>query len=447
MKKNMLVCLAALSVCATAAAQWVAEDCIDGRCDREIPIYGPGEEMTFTFKLRGFKGLDASKHFYDWTRTGDDGRKESGKAPADVPLVLKTSLDRPGFIRYYIELKDADGKAVERKRPRDGRGQAVFFDGGAGVNIFDIRPGVPEPDDFDAFWARQKEKLAKVAWKGLEKVVQIESSNPEIDVYTVEVPCAGGMPMTGFLYVPVSTKSGKKLPIRVGFNGYGASWNAYKPDPSRQSKDWISFNCSAHGYELMREPQYYKDLRKKYSVNGYSYAFDPKTNSDPETAYFCGMSLRVMRALEFVKSRPEWDKKRLLVHGGSMGGMQSIWAAALDHDVTDAQPSIPWCCDIGGEVIGRNRGTWYVKWAPPGLGYYDPANLAKRISVKTAFFISSFGLGDYICPPTGVMAMYNNVPCEKKRATGFQNMQHGYVVPRPRQMLEIIGNKAVPFNR
>ena len=213
-----------------------------------------------------------------------------------------------------------------------------------------------------------------------------------------------------------------------------------KPTPKRYKADTLSFACTAHGFELMREPQYYKDLRKKFSVNGYSYAFDPKTNSDPET-------YRVMRALEFLKSRPEWNGEKLLAHGGSMGGLQTIWAAAFDHDVTHAQPSIPWCCDIGGEAIGRNRGTWYVKWAPPGLGYYDPAHLAKRISPKTEFFITSFGLGDYICPPTGVMAMYNNVPCEKKHATGFQNMQHGYVVPRPRQMLEIVGSKIVPFNR
>ena len=72
-------------------------------------------------------------------------------------------------------------------------------------------------------------------------------------------------------------------------------------------------------------------------------------------------------------------------------------------------------------------------------------NLAKRISPKTEFAITSFGLGDYICPPTGVMAMYNNVPCEKKCALGFQNMEHGAPVPRPRQMLQLVGDKVVPF--
>ena len=59
--------------------------------------YSVGEKMTFTLTLEKAgslpKGLDIV-----WTRTGDDGKKESGKAPADPNklLVLNTSLDRPG---------------------------------------------------------------------------------------------------------------------------------------------------------------------------------------------------------------------------------------------------------------------------------------------------------------------------------------------------------------
>lgn len=425
---------------ATVSAGWTAADCIDGRCDRDVPVYAIGEEMAFTFRLRGFNGLDATKCVFDWVRTADDGKVERGVAPADRPLVLKTSLDRPGFVRCYIELKDADGRIVQR--PKGCGERKVFFDGGAGVDILNIRQGVPEPDDFDAFWARHKATLATVAWRGLEKVVPVDSDNPAIAAYAVEVPCAGGMPMTGFLYVPMEAKSGKRFPARITFHGYGASWSngATKPCASRQDASRLTFACSAHGFELMREPSYYRKLRSKVSVNGFGYAFDPETNADPETAYFCGMTYRVMRALEFLKSRPEWNGRELVAYGGSMGGLQAIWAASLDSSVTHVRAEIPWCCDIGGETIGRNRGDWYVRWSAPGLGYYDPVNMVKRIPVSTDFFIPRFGLGDYICPPTGVMAMYNNVPCGKKGAVGFQNSTHGYVMPRPRQMLHLDGD-------
>ena len=430
---------------AAPAEGWGPNDCIDGRSDREVPEYAPGEAMTFTFGLRGFKGLDAAKCVFDWTRMGDDGKKEGGRAPADRPLVLTTSLDRPGFVRYYVELKGADGKAVQRGK-KGGRMENVFFDGGAGVELMKIRQGVPEPEDFDAFWAKSKAELAKVPWKDGVRLVKLDSGRADVEAYTVSIPCAGGMPATGFLYVPTAAKEGKKFPARIGFHGYGASWSvgATRPNaPGRMQSDYLTFGLSAHGFELMREPKYYSDLRKKVSVNKCGYAFDPITNNDPEKAYFRGMTYRLMRALEYLKSRPEWDGKYLLAHGGSMGGLQSIWAAALDHDVTHCRPDIPWCCDIGGETIGRNRGDWYVRWVP-GLGYYDPVNMAKRIPATCNFFIPRFGLGDYICPPTGVLAMYNNLKCQKG-ANAFQNSTHGYVVPRPRQMFSLKGDAVVPF--
>ena len=421
------------------ALAWTTTDCIDGRADKSIPVYSPGEQMTFTFKLRGFDGLDRSQHFLKWERTADDGKTEKGRSVVGDGVVLKTSLDRPGFVRYYIELVDAADKTVVRDKSQ-GRKEKVFFDGGAGVDILAIRQGVPEPKDFDEFWARHKAELAKVPWKDGVKTEKLDSGVDGFDLYTVSIPCAGGKPATGFLTVP--TAEGKKFPARIGFSGYGASWSnraLQKPDLSRSKKDMIGFSLCAHGLELCKDADYYKKAREAARSNGKSYAFDPVQNSDPETAYFCGMTYRVMRALEYLKSRPEWNGKDLIAGGGSMGGLQTIWAAALDHDVTQANPDIPWCCDIGGTEVGRNRGTWFVPWVP-ALGYYDPVNMAKRIPKTCTLSIPRAGLGDYICPPTGVMAFYNNLVCPKS-ATFFQNSQHGYVVPKPRQMFVLKGEK------
>ena len=123
-----------------------------------------------------------------------------------------------------------------------------------------------------------------------------------------------------------------------------------------------------------------------------------------------------------------------------MGGLQTIWAAAFDPDVTVAKAEVPWCCDIGGETVGRNRGDWYVRWVP-GLGYYDPVNLAKYVRPECVFEIPRVGLGDYVCPPTGVMAFYNNLKCASRRAVLFQNSRHGYVAPRPFQAACAEGNR------
>ena len=125
------------------------------------------------------------------------------------------------------------------------------------------------------------------------------------------------------------------------------------------------------------------------------------------------MTYRVMRGLQYLKSRPEWDGKTLVVEGGSQGGLQSIWAAALDSDVTECRPFIPWNCNIGGPAAGRARGDWHIPWVP-ALGYYDAANMARRIPKTCRVDVTWAGLGDYICPPFGVAAFYNNLTCPKK---------------------------------
>lgn len=422
---------------------WGREDVIEGKTDREIPVYGVGEPITMTFSLRGFKGLDAAKCAFDWTRTGDDGKTERGKAPADRPLVLTTSLDRPGFVRYYVELVDDAGKPVERLMMDDEDNRKVRFDGGAGVDVFSIRQGVPPPEDLDAFWAKMKDELARTPWQKGVRLEKLDSGRKDVDLYAVTVPCPGGRPATGFLSIPTAAKAGKRFPADVSFYGYNGSWSRFateKPAPERLQANVVQFFSSAHGFELMRECAYYRSLRESCETGRYGYAFDPAVNADPAKAYFRGMAFRVLRGLEFLKSRPEWDGKNLIAHGGSMGGLQTIWAAAFDPDVTVAKAEVPWCCDIGGETVGRNRGDWYVRWVP-GLGYYDPVNLAKYVRPECVFEIPRVGLGDYVCPPTGVMAFYNNLKCASRRAVLFQNSRHGYVAPRPFQAACAEGNR------
>ena len=425
---------------ASGGANWGKDDCIDGRADKPVPVYAPGEQMVFTFRLRGFRGLDRAKHFLKWERTADDGLKSSGREPITGDVVLKTSLDRPGFVRYYAELVDESDKVVERFV--HGK-QKVFFDGGAGVDILSIRQGAAEPKDFDAFWARHRAELAKVSWKDGVKIEKLDSGVPDVDLYSVSIPCAGGKPSTGFLTVPRSA-DGRKYPAHIGFSGYGGSWMfaaMQKPGPKGIRNDVISLRLCAHGLELCRDRPYYRAAREAAKSNGYDYAFDPAQNSDPEKAYFCGMTYRVMRALEYLKSRPEWNGKDLVAGGWSMGGLQAIWAGALDHDVTKVDVQIPWCCDIGGTEIGRNRGKWYVQWVP-ALGYYDPVNMARRIPKTCEVRIARAGLGDYTCPPTGVMAFYNNLSCPTS-ATFIQNAQHGSSMPKPRQAFRISKGKLV----
>ena len=189
---------------------------------------------------------------------------------------------------------------------------------------------------------------------------------------------------------------------------------------------------SAHGFELNRDAAYYRAEKKRVKSNGYGHAFDPAQNADPEQAYFCGMTYRVMRGIEYLKSRREWNGCDLTVSGPSQGGLQSIWGAALSQGVTRARIEVPWCCDMGGPSIGRNHGEWFVEWVPQ-LGYYDPVNMARRIPKTCRVDIVRAGLGDYTCPPTGIAAFYNNLSGPKS-IVWVQGSKHGYVPPDPQKI-------------
>ena len=71
-------------------------------------------------------------------------------------------------------------------------------------------------------------------------------------------------------------------------------------------------------------------------------------------------------------------------------------------------------------------------WRPDyadGLGYYDTATMGKRIKCPTSI---TTGLGDYVCPPSGVSVLYNNIKAPKT-IEYTQGSTHGYNPPNPKK--------------
>ncbi len=394
---------------------------VTGATDKPPVSYKAGEPMVFTLNV-DFKGQELKEeYFLIWTRTGDDGKTENGKEKvADGSKVtIKTSIDKPGFVRILARVVDAKDKeildsAAIRSKPTS------RFEGGAGAEI-DKLESSPEPADFDAFWVKQKERLAQVPMKA--DLQKHKNSNDKVTVYMVSIDCAGPRPVTGFLTVPVNAKE-KSLPAVVSYHGYGVrKQNA----PGAGTTNQITFSVNAHGYQLEQPDAFYAEFSKSIQSNGNSYAFDAKENEDPEKAYFNHMALRLMRSLEYVKSMPEWDGKSLIASGGSQGGLQAIWAAALDQDVTRCDSNVTWCCDLAGaSKMGRLSAGWRVPYTP-SIDYYDAVNHAKRI--KCPVDITRAGLGDYTCPPSGLAVLYNNIKSPKK-INWVQGSNHGYVPPK-----------------
>lgn len=400
MRKTAFLAVAAtLALVSTLAAKTYFK----GVCDKDALSYKSGEEIVFSVSLME-DGKPKGGQKVKYVRRGDDGKTDSGEfvSNAGRPFVYKTSVDRPGYVHLKMEAVGDDGKPLK---------DADKFDGGACADFDKIAPSAPEPKDFDKYWRARKRALKKVPMKA-ELTPLPEKSKGGIDVYEIKIDSLGE-PVRGYLSIPKNAAE-KSLPARAVFQGYSVSDMHYWP-----MGDCIAIFVSPHSMDMGKDKAYYDEL-KKGKLAGFGFE---KELASPKDSYFDGMILRDLRALEYLRSRPEWNGRELTVSGGSMGGFQAIAAAALDPKVTGCNSSITWMCDLGGKGAGR-LGGWLPEYLP-NRAYFDSANLGKRIKCPVEI---DAGLGDYTCPPSGVTALYNNISSPKK-IVFTQGRTHGYTPP------------------
>ena len=388
--------------------------------NRENAIYKAGEKIIFTVKLTE-DGKTAADKFIQYRLYHDDKEMKKDKVSAAGELKIETSSDKPGWIYIQVWAKDSKNKFIKQLVKDGGKtvdqARSII---GAMVEPEKLLPPMREPEDFDAFWDQVKKELAAVPMKVLEKVRIPEEKR--VELYDVKISCAGEKPVSGYLCVPLNAKP-KSCPAFVGFHGAGVRSSYKRVDMA--ARGVIALDINAHGIENGKPQSFYDDLKKNY-YNTTLDKFRPTryahwNKHDRDKYYFKGMYMRLMRALEYVKSLPEWDGKHLIVSGGSQGGAQVLAACALDHDITFARAGVPAMCDHSG-CLGDRRSGWpalytrdvhrkdpaYAKCA----SYYDGAYFARRI--RCPIWINT-GFADNTCPPTSVFAAYNSIPAKTEK--------------------------------
>lgn len=275
------------------------------------------------------------------------------------------------------------------------------------------------PADFDAWWDSQLAALRKNPMNAT-RTERIPFSNELIASrpwlakalentgnYDVRIRMGEGRrDVAGGMSIP-SAPGRYPAMVRfygVGFNGTGA----IDPRGAHQNR-LIIFQVNAHG--LNPGDTWETDYEKYKTAAGPNY---PRLGigKGREAWFYRECFLRAARAVDYIRSMPEWDGQTLIVRGGSQGAAQAIAAAAFDPAVTHCILAIPAMCDFtGSRNTPPRKSAWPLQGNPapyPEAGYYDAVNFAHRIQAKRVHMI--FGLIDGLVPATGPLSFYNALP-------------------------------------
>lgn len=364
--------------------------------DRENAIYNIDETVTFNISVN--KGSGDVGHEGTLSYSIDDFliTKSFAKGEANPhlePMQITGSLNLPGFLRCQVTYTPTNGKPVKATAA------AAFSPEKIGLSL-------PVPEDFDAFWDQQKRQLAEIPLT--PQLTEVKHSTNSIECFDVQTPCLGGAPVSGYFAKPIDAAP-RSLPAILWVHGAGVRSSVLSNAVKGAEAGMLSMDINAHGIPNGKPSSFYSELSSG-QLKDYRYA----GRNSRETIYFRGMFLRLIRAIDFLTSQPEWNGTHVIVIGHSQGGGQSLAAGGLDNRVTMIASGVPAICDHSGKAAARING--WPKLVPDGADgkpapevleaarYADAVNFATRCNAEA---VMSVGFIDAVCPPSSCYAAYN----------------------------------------
>ncbi|MBQ9789306.1 MAG: acetylxylan esterase [Lentisphaeria bacterium] len=319
--------------------------------------------------------------------------------------IVAIKVDRAGTFQCNFTFSSEDGEVLTC---------------GAGVvaEAEKLKLYFPKPADYDDFWAKQIELLAKTAPE-----TQIKYSEFDCGLRRGEVTAnsAYNSRLHAELFMPENAEA-KSLPAVIEFQGAGVRGTGFAGGVMRALDGFINLEVLAHDVSINESPEYYLNLMNNAFLN---YWHKGLAGKKVEECYFVEMFLRAKRAVEVVKTLPEWDGKNLIVMGGSQGGWQALAAAALDSAVSGA---VIWMC-AGANIV---EGNWPSREDRENekpkeaaykniLPYIDSGYFIENVQIPITFHV---GLCDMCCHPGGNIAVYNNARSPHKELHLYSQMGH-----------------------
>jgi cephalosporin-C deacetylase-like acetyl esterase len=314
------------------------------------------------------------------------------------------TMNKPGFLDLRLTARVGEKKYEHHVK--------------VGFSPEQLKPYTKNPADFDAFWKANIEEARKtpihVDCKKVEKYC-----TDETDMYLVKIKTDRRHSVYGYLSKPKTNGSQPAAKYPVVLCPPGAGIKTIK-EPMRSlyyaKNGFIRLEIDIHGLNPEMTEEQFKEITTAFDMeNGYlSNGLD-----DKENYYMKHVYVACVRALDYLRSLPEWDGRNVFVQGGSQGGALSLITAALDPQVTACVANHPALADMAGYLDGRAGGyphfNRYHQMLTPEkvntMAYYDVVNFARRI--KCPVYLT-WGYNDNVCPPTTSYIVWNLITASKE---------------------------------
>jgi cephalosporin-C deacetylase-like acetyl esterase len=357
--------------------------------DHDTGVYDPGQTVTWTITAKDAAPADLK---YTVKAGGATQIAEGTLAFSANKATVSAKLDEPGTLLLTV--------------PHDNKNSF----GGAAYAWEKIPASAAEPKDFDAFWKSKLDELAKVPVDA--QLETIDSGVPGVVLQKITMGNIRGTKIRGYFARPAGDKPCPAM-LQVQYAGVYALNKGQSVDNAKNG--WMVLNIIAHDLPVDESPEFYKQQSEGPLKDYVRIGAD-----DRETSYFLRMYLSCYRAADYLANRPDWNKKTLLVQGGSQGGLQTIVTAGLHPAITCATANVPAGCDHTGADLKRSPGwpglvnTWSgkdVNKLRTTSMYFDVVNFARRVKCP---IMVGMGLIDTTCPAPGVFAAYNQITSPKR---------------------------------
>ena len=321
-----------------------------------------------------------------------DGEATLLKTTVTPPVSIPAVLPHPGFVRCAVS-------------PFKLGAEPVLC--GVGVAPDQLRPLVPEPADFDEFWAQIKKELNaipadfKMTGIGEDKIFRY-----------YRISCADLNGQRAYALLSLPRDPAVKMPLLVTFPG-GEAFVSEAGIRGSQ-KDLMGYECARLIFHLPPYPpektlekaraRHAKFLKQIGLPRYVFYGIEDRSRFYARTAV-CGC----LRLLDETLKLPGLDPARVGYWGSSHGGGFGIYLAAFSDKIKAAFCGVPNFGDRAGFLAGRHTtdsNSPQYRSHLDTLLYFDASFAARRITIRVMIGV---GFIDRLCPPSAVYTIYNEL--------------------------------------